>query len=76
MEKGEDEEGRVFIKVDWNVHDVRLLNNAMAFYDEKWIEHQAEGTQRNTGEQEHIKNIRKTLNSLILENTFYEMESK
>ena len=76
MEKGEDDQGRTFLRIDWNVHDVRLLNNALAFYDEKWIEHQAEGTQRNTVEQEHIKNIRKSLNSLILENTFYEMESK
>ena len=76
MEKGEDDQGRTFLRIDWNVHDVRLLNNALAFYDEKWIEHQAEGNKRNTGEQEHIKNIRKTLNSLILENTFYEMESK
>ena len=76
MEKGEDEEGRVFIKVDWNVHDVRLLNNAMAFYDEKWLEHQAEGTQRNRGEQEHIKNIREVISKLILEHTFQEMESK
>ena len=76
MDKREDDEGRVFLKIDWNVHDIRLLNNALAFYDAKWIDHQSEGTQRNTGEQQHIKKMRSTLDALILENTFHEMESK
>ena len=49
----EDEHGQPFVKVDWNINDIRLLHNAITFY--------ADNSEDIQESEEHIAHMKRVL---------------
>ena len=67
----EDEAGRHFVKVDFNINDVRLLANAVNFYLERRIEFFDEEKKELPEPTEHVIAMKRLLTAMILENTYH-----
>ena len=61
-----DEDGRGYVKVDWNISHIRLLYNAVSFYLDKRVEHlkPEEGIKEPT---EQVLDMQASLNRMLLE---------
>ena len=55
----EDEAGRPFVKVDWNINDIRLLHNAIKFY--------ADNSEDISEPEEHIEHMKRVLYAMLME---------
>ncbi len=55
----EDEHGQPFVKVDWNINDIRLLHNAITFY--------ADNSEDIQESEEHIAHMKRVLYAMLME---------
>ena len=62
----QDESGRPYVKLDWNINHIRLLYNAVSFYLDKRVEHlkPEEGIKEPT---EQVLDMQASLNRMLLE---------
>tara|TARA_R100000008_G_scaffold3793_2_gene2568 strand:+ start:999 stop:1214 length:216 start_codon:yes stop_codon:yes gene_type:complete len=66
----EDERGQPFIKVDFNVNDVRLLYNAVDFYLENRVE-VLDGKEEIKDPTENVVAMKRLLYQMVLEANFH-----
>ncbi len=66
-----DEAGRPFVNIHFNVHDIRLLQNAVTFYLENRVEVFDKTKKELPEPTEHVLAMQRVLYTLILENTFH-----
>ena len=63
-----DEAGRPFLKVDWNMQHIRLLNTAVTYYVEKMYPKNVKDI---NGEKEKMVAMKEMLYKMILEFNYH-----
>ena len=67
-----DEDGKPYVRVDWNIHHLRMLHNAVSFYREHRVE-EFDKTKKELPEPtEAVLDMEKTLNRMLLEFNFHQ----
>ena len=66
-----DEDGKPYVRVDWGIHHLRMLHNAVHFYREHRVE-EFDKTKKELPEPtEAVLDMEKTLNRMLLEFNFH-----
>ena len=66
-----DEDGKPYVRVDWGIHHLRMLHNAVHFYREHRVE-EFDKTKKELPEPtEAVIDMEKTLNRMLLEFNFH-----
>ena len=66
-----DEEGRPYVRVDWDIRHLRMLHNAVNFYLDHRVE-EFDKTKKELPEPtEAVIDMKETLNRMILEFNFH-----
>ena len=76
MEKSSAMTGQPFVKVDFNIDDVRLLYNSVDFY---YANRPSDPEERPAHQQEperHIEHMRKILHTMLMEHSFYSKSAE
>ena len=67
-----DEDGKPYVRVDWNIKLLRMLDNAVSFYREHRVE-EFDKTKKELPEPtEAVLDMEKTLNRMLLEFNFHQ----
>ena len=67
-----DEDGKPYVRVDWGIHHLRMLHNAVHFYREHRVE-EFDKTKKELPEPtEAVLDMEKTLNRMLLEFNFHQ----
>ena len=70
-----DEDGKPYVRVDWDVHHLRMLHNAVNFYLEHRVE-EFDKTKKELPEPtEALLDIKNTLYRMLLEFNFQQRDS-
>ena len=70
-----DDRGRPFVKVDWNINHIRMLHNAVHFYLEHRVE-EFDKTKKELPEPtEALLDIENTLYRMLLEFNFQQRDT-
>ena len=67
-----DEEGKPYVRVDWNIHHLRMLHNAIHFYRENRVEVFDKTKTELPEPTEAVLDMEKTLNRMLLEFNFHQ----
>ena len=70
MEHAEDERGP-HLKIDWGINDIRMLHDSVSFYRDKG----EIDFDKHSYEREHLDNMKRVLNSMILEFNYFKLNS-
>ena len=66
-----DEDGNPYVRVDWNIHHLRMLHNAVNFYRENRVEVFDKTKTELPEPTEEVLDMEKTLNRMLLEFNFH-----
>ena len=67
-----DEDGKPYVRVDWGIHHLRMLHNAVHFYREHRVE-EFDKTKKELPEPtEAVLDMEKTLDRMLLEFNFHQ----
>ena len=66
-----DEEGKPYVRVDWGIHHLRMLHNAVHFYREHRVEEVDKTKKERPETTEAVIDMEKTLNRMLLEFNFH-----
>ena len=66
-----DEDGMPYVRVDWGIHDLRMLHNAVHFYREHRVEVFDKTKTELPEPTEAVLDMEKTLNRMLLEFNFH-----
>ena len=66
-----DEEGKPYVKVDWDMRHLRMLHNAVDFYLENRVEIFDRTKKELPEPTEVVLDIKETLNRMLLEFNFH-----
>ncbi len=67
-----DEEGKPYVRVDWGIHHLRMLHNAVHFYREHRVEEFDKIKKELPEPTEAVIDMERTLNRMILEFNYFK----